>query len=136
MVSSPNRRVFQTVIVLTIYFTNCKNGWFLCIERSDSLSEGVKRRLQPTPFRKRIDMDNPTKFSLQESKSQIFHIPTLKNQQRKTICRKTKDPSPSQKAKRQERTDIQEQNLYPTTIPGVFDMKIPHIADFKNFVYM
>lgn len=43
MVSSPKGSVFQTVIVFTIYFTNCKNRWFLCIERSDSLSEGVKK---------------------------------------------------------------------------------------------
>lgn len=49
MVSSPNRRVFQTVIVLTIYFTNCKNGWFLCIERSDSRSEGVKKAALADP---------------------------------------------------------------------------------------
>lgn len=71
MVSSPNRRVFQTVIVLAIYFTNCKNGWFLCIERSDSRSEGVKKAALADPLPKKNRYGQPHKISPIGKKNQI-----------------------------------------------------------------
>lgn len=94
MVSSPNRSVFQTVIILVIYFTNCKNWWFLCIERSDSLSEGVKKAALADPLPKKNRHGQPHKISPIGTQISNFPYAHFRKTKRESLYTENKYPHP------------------------------------------